>query len=280
MSTYVLSTAHLPQRRFQIHHKPWRQPFQWLEDGWGDLRAAPVISLVHGLIIGLLVAALGRWLGASEPFYLVPFAFGGFLIIAPVLALSLLALAKQREDGLGEDATKPPLSALALLSRNASALGLFGLFLLLVFINWVMLSNLLFGGVFHELMPTYEQVRPLPVMFAESWPFALVFGGLALILAALVFRASALALPLMVDHKIDPFNAAFASWRAVGENAASMALWALLLALLTGLGLLTFGLGFIVLMPWMANASWHGYRDIIRLQAGEDGNQQRASEPS
>lgn len=143
-----------------------------------------------------------------------------------------------------------------------------------------MLSNLLFGGVFHELMPTYEQVRPLPVMFAESWPFALVFGGLALILAALVFRASALALPLMVDHKIDPFNAAFASWRAVGENAATMALWALLLALLTGLGLLTFGLGFIVLMPWMANASWHGYRDILRLQSEDDGKQHGVSDAS
>ncbi|WP_242469586.1 hypothetical protein [Rhabdochromatium marinum] len=58
-----------------------------------------------------------------------------------------------------------------------------------------MLSNLLFGGVFHELMPTYEHIRPLPVLFTESWPFALAFGGVALILAVVVFRASALALP-------------------------------------------------------------------------------------
>lgn len=259
MSTYVVATAHLPRRTFQIHQHAWRRSLRWLARGWRDMRAAPVVSLLHGLVVGLLVAGFGRLLGASNPFFLVPFVFGGFLIIAPVLALGLLALAKQREEP-GHP------SVLELLGRNASALGLFGLFLLLVFINWIMLSNLLFGGVFHEVMPTYAEVRPLPVMFSQSWPFALVFGGVALILAALVFRASALALPLMVDRKVDPFNAAFASWRAVGENAAAMSLWAVILAALASVGLLTYGVGLVVILPWLGYASWHGYRDILELQ--------------
>lgn len=95
-----------------------------------------------------------------------------------------------------------------------------GLFLLMVFINWIMLSNLMFGGVFHELLPTYSDVRPLPAMFGQSWPFALVFCGVALVLSLLVFRITALSLPMLVDQRINPVNAAFASWRPVDREAA------------------------------------------------------------
>ncbi|WP_200284440.1 hypothetical protein [Rhabdochromatium marinum] len=51
MSTFVISTAHLPQRSFQIHQTAWRQPLQWLAGGWQDLRAAPVglYQLDHAL---------------------------------------------------------------------------------------------------------------------------------------------------------------------------------------------------------------------------------------
>jgi uncharacterized membrane protein len=259
MSTYILSTSNLPRRSFEITHLAARKPFEWLQKGWEDLRAAPVAGLSYGLLIAALAAAFAYLTMAMDRFYLVPFLFGGFLIVAPLLSVGLMAMAKHRSEHDPGDT----LSLVQQLAVNRSSIGLMGIFLLLVFLNWIMLSNLLFGGVYHELMPMYEQVRPLPVMFLESPAFLAVYGGIAVVLALVLFRITALSLPMLVDQRVDAFNASFASWRAVGENWPAMSVWALLIAALTTVGLLTYCIGLIVIMPWLGFATWHAYRDTL-----------------
>jgi uncharacterized membrane protein len=259
MSTYILSTAHIPRRTYDIPKLGAGRPIQWLRQAASDFRAAPWISIGYGVVVTLIAYLFVALTTALNSFYLVPFLFGGFLIIAPLLSVGLMALAKQREagqSGYGQ-------SLRSILATNAPSIGLMGLFLLLVFANWIMLSNLLFGGLFHQVLPTYEQVRPLPVMFGQSLPFLLVYGGIALVLALIVFRITALSLPMLVDQKVDAFNASFASWRAVGENWPAMILWAVLIAALTTLGILTWFLGLIVIVPLLGYATWHAYRDTL-----------------
>jgi uncharacterized membrane protein len=43
-----------------------------------------------------------------------------------------------------------------------------------------------------------------------------------------------------------------------------MMVWALLIAGLTALGLLTAFLGLVIIMPWLAYATWHAYRDTLQ----------------
>ena len=259
MSTYTLSTADIPRRAYDIPRLEATRPFQWLRQGWEDLRAAPLTGLGYGAVVALIAWLFVLLTTALNDFYLVPFLFGGFLVIAPLLSVGLMAWARQRETHRSGYAK----SMRTILSTNASSIGLMGLFLLLVFINWIMLSNLLFGGLFHEAFPAYEAVRPLPVMFGESLVFTLAFGAVAFVLALLVFRLTALSLPMLVDQKVDAFNAGFASWRAVGENWPAMALWALIIAALTTVGILTWFIGLIPVVPVLAYASWHAYRDTL-----------------
>ena len=42
-----------------------------------------------------------------------------------------------------------------------------------------------------------------------------------------------------------------------------MALWAVLIALLTALGFATAFIGLGIVMPWLAYASFHAYRDTL-----------------
>jgi uncharacterized membrane protein len=42
-----------------------------------------------------------------------------------------------------------------------------------------------------------------------------------------------------------------------------MALWAALIVVLTLLGMATLLLGLVVVVPLLAHASWHAYRDIV-----------------
>lgn len=258
MSTYVLATAQIPRRSYEISRLPSRRPLRWLRQGFDDLIAAPITGLLYGVAVAALALLIATLTAGGSQFYLVPFIVGGFLILGPILLVGLMATAKSRERH-----TKPTESILRILAANGSALGLMGLFLLLIFANWIMLSNLLFGGVFHEVMPTYEGVQPLPVMFGESWPFALVYGGIALVLALLVFRITALSLPMLVDQRVDALNAVFASWRAVGENWPAMGVWALLIAGLVTIGMLTYAVGLIIVTPLLGYASWHAYRDTL-----------------
>ncbi len=70
-----------------VREVPVLRPLAWLASGWHDLRYAPGVSLVHGLIVvigGWIIAALSlEWLP------LLPGAFSGFVLVAPILATGL-----------------------------------------------------------------------------------------------------------------------------------------------------------------------------------------------
>ena len=62
-------------------------------------------------------------------------------------------------------------------------------------------------------------------------------------------------------------DAVKASWRAVASHPGAMVVWAVLIVLLVCLGMVTALLGLIVIVPWIAHASWHAYRDLTHLPA-------------
>ena len=90
----------------------------------------------------------------------------------------------------------------------------------------------------------------------EAW---LVVGSL---LAAPVFASSVVAIPMLVDKSVPVSMAVTASWRAVADYPGPLVWWAVLIAMLVGLGMITGLLGLIVVIPLIAHASWHAYRDI------------------
>jgi uncharacterized membrane protein len=94
-------------------------------------------------------------------------------------------------------------------------------------------------------------------MLFEAW---LAIGG---VLAAPVFASSVIALPMLLDRQVGVLTAVFTSWRVVMDNPGPMALWAGLIMALTLLGMATGLLGLIPIVPWLAHASWHAYRDLV-----------------
>jgi uncharacterized membrane protein len=75
------------------------------------------------------------------------------------------------------------------------------------------------------------------------------------------------AVPLLLDRPIGVLDAVLASWRAVLENPGPLALWAGLLMALTAAAMAPLLLGLLVVVPWLAHASWHAYRDLIEPAA-------------
>ncbi|MCU0969308.1 MAG: DUF2189 domain-containing protein [Rubrivivax sp.] len=243
-------------RSFRVRPIPLLRPFGWLARGARDLALSPLPGLMHGLAFAAFAAAL-LWL-ARDRFWLLAGAFSGFLIVAPVLATGLYnvsrAIERGRPAGLG--------SALAAWRPDDHRLVVFGLLLGLAGTGWVLTSAALITGFAPAPIDKPADFVRVVLLAEQGWLFEawVLLGG---VLAAPVFASSVVAIPLLLDRKVSVMGAVLTSWRVCMEHPAPMALWAALLMGLTLAGMALALVGLVVVVPWLAHASWHAYRDLV-----------------
>lgn len=243
-------------RSFRVRQVPVLRPFGWLALGWRDLVRSPVPGLLHGLACTVFAGAL-LWF-AHDRFWLLAGAFSGFLIVGPIVATGLYnvsrALERGRPAGLG--------SAMAAWRPDDHRLVVFGLLLGLAGTGWVLTSAALITTFAPTAVGKPLDFIRVVLLAPEGWLFEawMVLGG---VLAAPVFASSVVAIPLLLDRQVSVLGAVFTSWRVVMEHPAPMALWAALLMGLTLAGMAAGLLGLVVVVPWLAHASWHAYRDLV-----------------
>lgn len=242
------------------------QPFDWLARGAQDMRRGGWLSLLHGLVpaaFGGLLVLLVR-----DHFWLLAGAFSGFLVVAPVLATSLYAISRAIERGEAVNLqlivrtwTGWQYSRYAVRGGYWSMVR-FGLLLALAGTGWVLTSAALITLMAVEPINTPLDFLRHVVLAPDHYVFELwlTMGGL---LAAPIFASSVIALPLLLDRRVDVLQAVLTSWQVVLTNPVPLALWAALCMVLTLLGLGTLLLGLIVALPLLGHASWHAYRDLV-----------------
>ncbi len=247
-------------RRFGARAVPVLRPLDWLRLGWRDLMRCPLPGLTHGLAAALFGALLIAW--ARERFWLLAGAFSGFMLVAPVVATGLYRIS--RELGRGRQPTLR--DALAAWRPQHGQLVIFGLLLALAGTGWVMTSAALITGFTDAPVRNPQEFLKHVMLNDRSHLFEawLMLGG---VMAAPVFASSVISMPLLLDRKIGVLTAVFTSWRVVLENPAPMALWAALIMGLTGLGMATALAGLVFVVPWLAHASWHAYKDLVEASA-------------
>ena len=242
------------------------QPLKWLVRGARDMWRGGWLSLLHGLlpaVFGGLLVLLAR-----DSFWLLAGAFSGFLVVAPVLATSLYAMSRALERG-------EPINLQLVIktwtdwqhSRYAVRGGYwslvrFGLLLALAGTGWVLTSAALITLLASEPINTPVDFLRHVVLSPGHYVFELwlTLGGL---LAAPIFASSVIAMPLLLDRRVDVLQAVLTSWQAVLTNPVALAFWAALIMVLTVLGLGTLLLGLVVVLPVLGHASWHAYCDLV-----------------
>jgi uncharacterized membrane protein len=232
-------------------------PLRWLAAGWADLRAAPALGLGYGLVIALLGYAVSAaaW---SVPVLVLTFV-GGFMLVAPLLAVGLYEASRRREAG-----EQPTLRhVLGAWGRNRWSLVFMGAILGFVMIAWGRLAGLLAALSFPLVGPEGHLVTWSTVTSVEGLGFLGLFVAMGAGLAAIVFAITAVSIPMLLDRPVDTVTAIATSVRAVLHNLPAMAVWAALIVALTGFGLATAYLGLIVTMPLVGHATWHAYRQVV-----------------
>jgi uncharacterized membrane protein len=254
-----VSPALQASRRFGVRHIPMLRPLGWLAAGARDLARCPLPGLLHGLILALVGAAL-FWI-ARDRFWLLAGAFSGFLLVAPILATGLYAISRAIERG--EPAGLA--TALAAWRPKDSRLIVFGLLLAAAGTGWVLTSASLITGFAPAPVRNPQDFVRAVVLAPDSYLFEawLALGG---VLAAPVFASSVVAIPMLLDRPISVMGAVLTSWRVVMEHPLPIALWAALLMALNLLGMITLMIGLVPIVPWLAHASWHAYRDLVEVR--------------
>lgn len=252
--------AVIESRRFGTRHVPLLRPLGWLAAGWQDFLRCPLPGLVHGVLIAAIGFALLHW--AGNEFWLLTGAFSGFLLVAPVLATGLYNVSRALHRG---QTANLRVALVAWKPTHGRLVG-FGFALAAAGTLWVATSaslvTLLAPAPVHSLAEFVSiVVLKDPGRIFETW---LLLGGA---LAAPVFASSVVAIPLLLDREVSVLAAIFTSWRAVMENPVPLAFWALTITLLTLAGMATAMAGLVVVVPLLAHASWHAYRDLVDTSA-------------
>jgi len=133
----------------------------------------------------------------------------------------------------------------------------FGLALLVIFLVWAR------AGAMVEIF--------FPVSAHPGWldlaRFLLIGSAVGAVFAGVSFAATAFSLPMLANRDVDVVTAVISSINAVLRNKFTATVWALTLLVLTALGIVTGLLGLIVVIPWLAYASWHAYRETLDVSA-------------
>ena len=235
-------------------------PWQWLAHGWKDLSQAPKYSLTYGAVFTLVSSLLTLGLVYEELFFVIPPLAAGFFLVAPLLGIGLYNISHTLE----EHKEVRFCQAWKAWKRNEVHLAGMGVTLLLILIAWMLAANLVFALLFDKPVPTWENFIPQVFLSGDSPLF--LFGGIGVgaLFAAFTFSITVVSVPMLMDRQVDLVTAMHTSWRAVLLNWQAMALWASLIVMFVGVGIVTFYIGLIVTMPLVGHATWHAYRDLVQ----------------
>lgn len=236
------------------------RPWVWLTAGWQDLQATRAIGYAYGgavclagWIVSLLLFEMGT-LWAVLP------ATAGFFLVGPLVAAGLYEVSRLREQGR----TPTLADTIAPFHRNGKELAFLGVVLLIVHLFWVRMAGLLFMLFFGLGATTSLEQLPYAMLRSQEFlPFVVLGTSLGFVLAAASFAISAVSIAMLVDREVSALEAITVSISAVLENWRCMLLWAGLIVLFTGMALVPFYLGLVIVFPLIGHATWHAYKDIV-----------------
>lgn len=227
---------------------PWTAPLSWLRLGWGDYWRAPGLSLFYGVAITLLSALVSWFAWSLGRFALLALLLSGFVFVAPLLAVGMYSVSRDLAAGL-----RPQLGrSFELVRRIVGQAGVLTLLLLVVLLVWSRA-----GMVLYALIPVEQGDR------AALFELLVIGSSVGALFAGFVFALVAFSLPMIADRGVDMVSACLSSIHAVLRNKRVALLWAGAIGVLVALAVLCGLVGLVVVMPWLAYATWHGYQATI-----------------
>lgn len=234
----------------------------WLKNGWMDMAHAPLASFFYGSIMAFSVLLVFNSF-QEQPIMMFKVATF-FVMLSPFLATGLYATSIQLHKGEEPSLLKSMFS----WRKNLTEIALFALALGIIIAIWSRIVPLIAAVVNANSLLIVDPAAGVLGFLASDvgvtfMAYFLVSGAAV---SAVVFALSVVTIPLLLrDRNIGVIQAMILSFKVVMHNKAVMAAWALVIGSLITIGIVTFGIAMLVIMPLLGYASWHAFNDLIEI---------------
>ncbi len=231
-------------------------PLRWLTLGWKDFLKAPKYSIVYGFVVVLISYFVFSMAWYFNSVTLALSLLSAFVFIAPILCIGLYSIARQLKNDI-------PLNFRRSLKHGFSPYGD-----LMIFVIIMMVISLLWAraaSMIHVFIPVNAEAG-----FIDLAIFLGIGSFVGSIFALIIFSASVFSLPMIMDKETDMITACISSFSAVLNNKTAMIFWALIIVILTGIGIFSAFIGFLVIVPLLGYSTWHGYRECLDVSEWND----------
>ncbi|AXC50552.1 DUF2189 domain-containing protein [Paracoccus suum] len=249
----------LPRENPYVRSLPGRTALSWLGQGWRDLWANSLPSLLYGLGVFCLSAWIAWLLFHLELDYVLFPALAGFLVLGPLVANGLYEKSRRLE--LGERTSflqmifVRPASGYQALFMGVLLLGLF-----LLWLRAAVIIYALFFGVVG--FPGIEDLGQMLLFTHKGWGLLIAGSAVGALFAAFGFAISVFALPMMLEERTDALTALGISMAMTWNNLRVMIVWGAIVLVLFAICVASLFIGLIVIFPLLGHATWHAYRTI------------------
>jgi uncharacterized membrane protein len=233
-----------------------------LRAGLDDFVAMPSHVVMLAIMYPIIGLVIGRLAIGANALHLVYPLVTGFALLGPIAGLPLYAMSRRRERGLAPSwpaAMRDAFRSPALPSIAALGLLIGGLFAL-----WLLTAQSLWRSIIGPVRsPSPGALLTDVLTTTNGWHLILVGDIVGFLFAAVVFSISVVSFPLLLDRDVGAGPAVLTSLRAVAASPGPMAAWAVILALALFAGMIPLFVGLAVVLPVLAHASWHLYREVV-----------------
>ena len=238
-------------------HYPPSMAVTWLAAGWRDLVTDPIPSLLYGVGVFIVSAAIVAGLFAFGLDYILFPAFAGFMVVGPIVAIGLYE--KSRAIANGE-----PLSLARMIfvkARSGAQVWFTGAILCLLMLVWMRAAVLIYALFFGlKPFPGLDHVVGMLFTTGTGWAMLLVGSVIGGVFAAFSFAISTFSIPMLLDEDVDGFTAMGTSISLVWSNLPVMIAWGAIVLALFLASVATGLVGLIVAFPLLGHATWHAYK--------------------
>jgi uncharacterized membrane protein len=232
-----------------------------LRKGLDDFKEMPTHLAFVGFIYPLFGIALAALTFAENALPLLFPLVSGFALLGPLAAIGLYELSRRRE--LGLDTSWEHLFDV-LRSPSLPAILALGVVLMGIFVVWLATAQALYEWLYGPFAPkSYTAFLSEVLTTSRGWTLIILGHALGFVFAAAVFSIGVISFPMLLDRDCGAACAVQTSIRAVTANPRTMALWAVIIAVLLMIGSLPLLVGLAVVMPVLGHASWHLYRRTV-----------------
>ena len=236
-----------------------------LRAGIGDFLRAPLFGLFFGGIFalgGLFILLSLTYL--KMPWMIIPVAIG-FPLIGPFVAVGLYEVSRRLSAGQPLVWSEILLVIFQQRERQLSWMAFVVLFVFWMWIYQVRLLLALFLGF--KSMSTIAKFIEIVTTTQEGLLFVGVGCISGAVLSFVLFSATVIAMPLLLDRELDFVSAIIVSFKTVLKSPAPMLAWGIVVVALAIIGMIPAFLGLIIIMPILGHATWHLYVAAIGAEA-------------